>query len=536
MRQKIIEILFWIFIVIYVSILLIKPEFAVTDDHVFLSTIQVGKPLFFISTKNGRFEPLNTQEYYLLSHIFSPTPALYWTLNAVQLIIFNLINFNILKRISDNKIFIYITLFFLLVLPGFASAWSRFLVGEKGAVFCLAVFIYCYLIFIEKPSKKGSIVIGLVGLIFANFALYYKETIFIALGVFSCVHLIFSWKQLNWKVKFLDVLLLISSFTFALVYFFNIYSKITTSYTESHAVFSQNLNSFAAYSHSDPFLIFCVLPFSVWRAFAVLIKKQSVYPVYDALLVAAVIYIAVFFKLHIHAPYYLIPAYIFAIPALFFFVSQSQQLLISWKRWCVFFVVGFLITTSVPEGINDLILWKYDTVNYNQAVDFLVHDISSSRNTQGRVSIFLPDINRGTGLERYISVGRFLQYKGLATKDFDLKSNLPVDDDSLFSAVAKDAASPYSVFQSDDIAQISKGDYLVVGFFNYHNYQDVSKIRNRYLNNDYELAFRTQSKFFIDIPTWFHAVRNVVRVYILKKSYLDSLPSESVDYYVFKRK
>ncbi|MBO3457601.1 hypothetical protein G7B40_009060 [Aetokthonos hydrillicola Thurmond2011] len=519
-----VKLLFCISLVAYACFLIINPQFWIIDDHVFLNTIQIGKSFIFVNNENGRFEPLNTQEYYLLSKFFPPTPTLYWAFNAFQLILFTLIVYKIIKRITNNTNFTIITLFFLLLLPGFTLAWSRFIVGERGAIFCSAVFIYSYFSYLEEKNFKQSLIPGFISLIFANLALYYKEPTFLAIGTFSFFHLIFSWKTSKLKIKILDILLLISCSVFVIIYIVYVYLNTSSSYSESHKVVAHNLNFFSFYKKSDPILLFGLLPFTACRIYQVLVKKRPVEPIYDSMLLAATIYVSVFFRFHIYSQYYLLPAYIFAIPALVFFFTKVEKNLTAWRRWSVIALAGFLLTTTLPQGFNNLISHKNETINFNQMLSFIVHDITTRYPNQ-RASIFLDGVSRGTGIELYHSLAEFLEYRGLTTQQFNLKSDLPIDNHLLFSQERANPPSPYTVFQTDNVEQISTGDYLLVTPY---STKPFSPSYLASLKQNYELLFQTHSQFSIEIANLFE----VIKKYVLKKN----IASDSRDFYIFLHK
>ena len=79
---------FGVFLVFYCFVLIARANFGVVDDHSFINTIFVGKWLdFFIIPGNGRFFPLDAQEYNLVSVINNSAIAFY-SFNALELVIF----------------------------------------------------------------------------------------------------------------------------------------------------------------------------------------------------------------------------------------------------------------------------------------------------------------------------------------------------------------------------------------------------------------------------------------------------------------
>ena len=58
------------------------------DDHQFIRTIFQGKSFgIYISPELGRFLPLTSQEYVLAAKIFEPSPSLFFSINAIKVIV-----------------------------------------------------------------------------------------------------------------------------------------------------------------------------------------------------------------------------------------------------------------------------------------------------------------------------------------------------------------------------------------------------------------------------------------------------------------
>lgn len=405
------------------------------------------------------------------------------------------------------------------------------------------LFLYFYLTYLKRYQYyrdiKSLTVIVVITLL-ANIAIYYKEPVFLSVGVFAFIHLTLSWRRTNFRSKLLDTLLLVSSFIFVLIYYFIIYlNSSSINYAEGLAPksFIGIIRNVLIYIFSDPVLLFCFLPFTAWRAYRVLIKRRTLHPVYDAMLGAGLVYIAAIFKLSLQSSYYLLPAYIFAVPALVFFITRIQKRLMA-KRWwqiAIVMAIFFQVTSAVPLGLETLSEYKYIPINANLTMDFLVKEIKSKQPHQ-RVNLFLDGINRNSNGYQYNDFGQYLKYKGLTIQDFDLKSDLPPDNQYPWEPVTH---SPYSVFQSAKAAQIFSSDYLIITPYSYQQITDV------YLNSmelDYKLLFRTYSRW---------AIPNIGLERVIKYFLIKVLPENNtkdmirqggkifepiVDYYVFMRK
>ncbi len=541
---KVTQFVFYVFLGIYVVLLLLNPQLAPIEEARFLDTLQIGKYYpFEIHLYEARFHPLQSQEYNLVTLLLPPTPFSYYLFNALQLVVFFLIFAKILNFVTNNKSLIYLSLLLLLFSPGLITVWFRLVFPERGILFFTTLCLYLYLKILKriKDYSKAKLIIILSAIVlFANLAIYHKETVFLALGSFAFFHLVLSWKQSNFKIKLLDGLLILSSLVFILIYYFAIYlNSGTTNYAEALAPSSTfgNIKIILDYVFSDPLLILCLLPLTGWRLYQICLKKQIAYPVYDAMLMAALIYIIAFLKLKLQTQYYLLPAYIFAIPAMLFFITQFQPRLMAKKWWIAAFgtAIFIQITSALPMGLETLSDFKYIPLNANQTFDFLVDNIKSRYPNQ-RADIFLDGIYRGRKNYIYHDFGEFLKYKGLTQKNFDIKSDLPSNNEFPWE---ENPNSPYSALRSKEAAKISKGDYLVITPYSYKDPTD-SYMNN--LESEYKLLFRTRSQW---------AIPNIGLQRVIKYFLIIMLPEEKtktmfhqglklfkpvVDYYVFIRK
>ncbi len=538
------KILFYVFLGVYVVLLLLNPQFAPIEEPRFFDSLQIGKYYpFEIHFEDARFNPLQSQEYNLVAMVLPATPFSYYIFNALQLLVFFLIFSRVLRWSTKNTKLIYLTLLLFLLSPGLNNVWFRLVVPERGVVFFVVLFIYFYLYYLkqnqEYSNNKSTLMIIWINLL-ANLAIYYKEPVFLAIGVFTLLHLIISWKKSSFKVKILDILLLIGCLIFILVYFFVIYlNSGANNYAEVVASSSSIgvIRNILAYVFIDPILLFCLVPLAGWRFYRVLIKKRTPHPVYDAMLGAAIVYMAAIFKLNLQSSYYLLPVYIFAIPALLLFMTETDEKLMARRWWQVALGIAIFlqVTSAVPLGLETLSEYKYIPINANLTMDFLVKDIKS-KHPDRRINIFLDAIDRNSNGYHYSDFGQYLKYKGLTIQEFDLKSDLPSDNQSEWNP---DPNSPYSVFQSEAVAKLSRGDYLIITPYSYKEVTD-SYLKN--MERDYKLLFRTHSRWAIPNIGLERAIK-----YLLSKT----LPEETrekmfrqggklfkpiVDYYVFVRK
>lgn len=205
---------------------------------------------------------------------------------------------------------------------------------------------------------------------------------------------------------------------------------------------------------------------------------------------AALMYVTAFLILNIYGPYYLLPAYIFAIPPLIYFLYKEKQKIILGKPILIFASALFILNT-LPAGLHYLTYNKYLPVNFNKTLGFLIKDIQE-REPNKKVDIFLDGVDLANGRGTFFIFGEFLLYKGLAANRFDLKANTPTTNPA---PVLSKISLPFTVFTSDSLSEIKSGDYLVIT--PQITRKNITKEYLASLERNYSLIFRTESKFFV---------------------------------------
>ncbi|UFP93425.1 hypothetical protein [Gloeobacter morelensis] len=464
MRAWVIRGAFALLLVVHVGVLLADPQFGPNDDYYLLDTVQRGKWLPFTTFMGGgRFYPLNGWEYNLVAQILPPTPGFYYLFNAVELVLFALVFYLLLRRVNGSRALCFALVALAITTYGFFQAWFRLLVPERGEIFWFAVFLLAYLHFLDRPRW----LVGVVALVAANLALYHKEPGFLMLGGFGLGHLLLGWKASPVRVRVLDGLLVLSAAIYGTVYF-ALAGRGGANYAEIRG--AQSLDqTFGYFLTWEPLLPLCLIPAVLLRAYQLLAAKRPLHPLYDPLLGAALVYVAVFFYLGITAQYYLLPTYVFALPAWLFYLDELRRIKASpllpvgvamGVGAAVYFAFADpanRFASIFPNSLAQINRLRYVPINYNLALDYLVQDIR--RHPNRRANIYL-NTNRNSGFEAYLSFARFLKSRGLSERQFDLRSDAPAD--SRYNLSVVDPYSPYSVFRSPQATALTSGDYLVL--------------------------------------------------------------------------
>lgn len=513
------KIAFAIFVAGYALLIVIKPNLGPENDFMFLRTLQAGKPLFeykpnflyYNLIKDGRFMPLGTIEYNLVG-FFSKSPSPFWYnfIRAVQYILFAVLFVKILSKFTSNKFLIYITPVFLSLTPGIILPWlSNLDFNERSLMLYFTIFLFFYLQYLEKPKLYYLI----FGVISANLALYSKENAFLALGAFAFFHLLFSRKD-N-KAKIFDGVVLLSSISYALIYFFYVFLPYkglliwnSTNVTPPFTTFIKGI--FNSVFFIDPIMMLIVLPLIGWRLYRILIKREGPEVIYDSLLFAVPMFLIPLFVMNLFFDFhYFIPMYIFAILPLFYFIPKIWNGKLIWK--ILAFTIGFLIFFNIlPLSLYYLTYSKYLPINFNKTLDFMVNEVKSK--SPKRPSIFLDGMDRCGAKMTYFIYSEFLLYKGLTAEQFDLKAGREETPDCFSLPDTKISADKFTVFHKGSLPKISKGDYLIVLPISEDDTKNSSN--DVYLNGlskDYDLIFKTESPLAFPMLN----LKEIIRYFLL---------------------
>ena len=550
-------IIFLILVAVYALVIVLGSDLGPTDEYAFLHTLQSGKvfPFYgqdstYLDTyKIGRFVPLGGQEFNLVA-LFTNKPWAYFTLNSFEFILFAILLLKILQQFSANQLLNYFSVLLLFFIPGVTITYYKLMYVEKNVVFLMAVFFASYLSFLKEKRAISFILV----LCSANIAMYYKETVFSAIAVFAAAHLYLSWKKSNLNTKVLDALLVASSAIYVILYFTLVFphrGEITynLSIYDPVLVFVKNLINYSLFSDPIPILVF---PLFIMRLYQIFVEKREAHLFLDSSIAAGATYVTAYLFLNMYTPYYLLPAYLCVLPPLLYFYGNKYLSGVFWKI-CLIIVGLVLITNTIPSGVHYLTFNKYQPINFNKTINYLISDINR-RNEDRRIGIFMDGVDSGTGQSVYMILGEFLKYEGLSILKFDLKSNKEAVDKRAFeikqSPFDKESdldklgippgypRHPFTVLQKVGPQTIARGDYLIVSP---DSVKDVSGSYLESLKNDYLLVYKTESLFAMPSINLKMIVKYIASE-MPSSSYNDSsmIVSKNLmnwpDYYIFVKK
>ncbi|HNT61484.1 MAG: hypothetical protein DPW12_09680 [Rhodocyclaceae bacterium] len=447
--------------------ILVHADFGPTDDHDILNSIFQGRLLpLFVFPEMGRFCPMCFQELNLIS-VFTDSPVGYFLFQAASLAVF-IFSFSwLLRTVSINYWHWLAPLSLILLAPGFVTIWLRIELCERNLVVLLALFLQSFLMF-----EKGRRYMLLPALLAAILAMYYKEPVFLLVGVFSTTYWLLQLKNGHRSWNWLSFLLIVSALIYIFIYYHFAFSQRAYLYgqqefsTELLAVLAKTIGNFVL---NDPLIVFIALPLTGWRIYRVFRGRSAAEPLFDAMLIAATAYAVLFLLLNIFSVYYWTPVYIFAVPAAIYFFGRDVEFVgIYWKVAAYSVALLYLISV-LPTGIHLISYYKYVPINYNATVNFIANDIKQKRYATAP-AIYIQGMAPDSASIYYDNLNVFLQARaGLKADQFVMHSeaqpatrrHMQVDGSAMKLGDPGYQAF-YSVTRFPETIAPKTGDYLVV--------------------------------------------------------------------------
>jgi hypothetical protein len=465
---------------LYSAFILYGPDFGIIDDMRMLVSYVSGKPLpLFITPNDGRFAFLEGQEY-ILAALVSPTALCFFLFNALQIILagFLLVAIGKLALVNKKSTLTYVFSALVMLTPGFMVAWLRLFVSERSEFLLISLF----LVFFLKLNRTQNGWYALPCLAAAGTALCYKETAFILVGSFGFFHLCLNLKG-TLKSRLLDISLIVLPAIYLFTYYVLVYRfRGEHLYSESSVGIVQALtHTLGSNVLHDPWIILCLVILIVTRAQQFTCQK-NVEPVFDSMLLSSLCFYVAYLALRMSNIYYLLPLYVF-VPYVGCKVLSTDSLRRPFRPAVLVLLIGMFISQEL-SGMREVLTWKFAPANF-QAV---LKAISVQHpGPDGKLNIFLCGSNRGSGIELYSNLAKYLTYVGLKPYQFDIKSDAPIDDLHPYTNTLKVTPKcPYSYCKATEIDRPSQGDYVLLT-----PYDSVYE-RSAYKDPiHYQLIFRT---------------------------------------------
>jgi hypothetical protein len=426
------------------------------DDHQFIRTIFQGKSFgTYISPELGRFLPLTSQEYVLAARIFEPSPHLFFVISAMKALVCGVLLLRCLILTGASNWTIAILWGVGIFSIGFANAAFRLQVAEINLLVLVLLFLWITLVSAtatQPLSKKQNIVVA-SGVAAIAVGFLYKELFFIFALAFGGAELLRCYRQEQSVPRQIWALLILGA---CYIGFYGLWRFFYT--TGSYASFHSNATSdiILFFIDNDPFIIFVVLPLTAYRM-SFIVRDANEHSVYDSFLLAAMAYTAAYLLLRIYSPYYLLPAYAFAICGVSGILASQSAIKI--KAFVLFLSALFGLNT-LPTAVSDMHALKSIANNHYRFVQSLAEWLllNPMPNSERR-NLILAGVSRGNGVEILVSLDTFLVSLGVPESSFSLKATEP---DNAPNITAFYREQQPSIFRGDDIESTAKTDDLVI--------------------------------------------------------------------------
>lgn len=400
---------FLAYLCLYIYLILYQEDFAYDDNHQFTHLSLQGRNIDLpIWLDNGRFFPLGHQEFNLLRFL-SKSPTGYHAFALLQLLIVLAGLFIILSNLPVWFRLLVMTL--VMSTTSFVMSFFGLIYPERNVIFWLTILLVCFQYFLKT---RAHFYFG-GALIAAQFALYYKEPVFLLIGGFAGSRLLLHSllerslprRRRSWQfgqTHLLDVGLLILVGFFFLLYTITILPSMNFGYatTRSIGTFSVLVN----YLKFDLWLSVFLL--ALLTRFLYLIFARKLPDLFwDSLAVGAFFYFLAYIKLQMFSGYYMAPVDFVAILYL-------GQLIYPWfhDKKIVLYTIATLIICLIA-GQNAVyssfhIIERKNLIQSKVQLTRFLKDYAEQSNTH-HVTLFFPYTNSDF---RLMLLSTFLEYKG----------------------------------------------------------------------------------------------------------------------------
>ena len=447
------------FLVCYIAMILMWEDFAYYDHSFFTrGTLKGYNIALEIWPGDGRFCPLNFQEFNLIRH-FTETISGYHVLPIAELLIF----VNILLILSDELSIAARAALAILVLltPSILVSFGGLIYPERNELLFLACIVLC----VKRFEQTQSTAWAVAAAVCAQFMLYYKETGFLLLLGFSAGKLILRcrngpphgrwdfdriWdKEGRLDLAFVGLVLL-----FLLYYFGVMGLHPNLGYA---AKVRQPFLEVLLFYLSHDWLAWLLVAVVLGRIYLILRDRTAPLPLWDGLAFGGVVCFLAYLYLKIFTFHYLAPVDLIAVLYVGRFTILSLEEMCSWCRVAVL-IVGF---TIVSQDVFFSIASTFERKNVIQANAAIAHVVEGRYRSRSEtpLRLFFPFARPYVITE----FAYFLSYHGIPVEGVEGKGAGPNDVVLSSRAFAEDGPCVgYSSIRCHAASGPAPGDIVIV--------------------------------------------------------------------------
>lgn len=352
-------LVFAAYLVCLVFFIIYKAQWTYGDDHQFLVSTAIGEPIpSWIGTQPaiGRFWPLGQVDYDLLLWV----PAAYkciahFILSAFSFVALTLLIFGgVMATLKEYSLPVRVWVAALTSMMLGASVYWVFiyLVFAERIMTVLIAATFVFFLMLRRTDKWGY---AMGGLVCAAYVIFCKEIMFGAMAVLAGFMLIMDRKATTTQ-KITWYSLLAISGVYIGIYLSCIYPQIQHVYNDERPKFE-----------FFPIVWYMMIRLKMWyaailvallRCYSIIIKKDREHLLYDAFLLAGLVYLSAMVVLRFPDDYYYYPALTFvAVPTAYFLVYYGKE----WISIAILAVLCGFACYALPNRIRTQIYHRITT-------------------------------------------------------------------------------------------------------------------------------------------------------------------------------
>lgn len=516
----------------------------------------------------GRYFPLGHLDIILIANILQDLNALNYTSLAHAIYAMNIIEFAIvvcaffytIARISTCTWYAFIALFVTLFSTPFVTSFIGLCFPERLQSVCITLFLLFSTLFFYYKGRPNSSTLAWVylvlGVLFGNLALYYKEPTLAIIGASGGFYLLFSYLNYLRGVGRVGESGFVASLSTSELADQSKVAQSNSHSTKTYAAFGLDIKSiiFAsllalgalAFLVQYYFIIFVITPrggqvindylvgvihyllndpipsgilglLLLSRAYMLIVKKDAFHPFSDALIIGGFVYLLGLVALHVHSGYHAMPLYYVAL-----FALGAEAGLLKARLFKALLAIIFVVyaISSLPLSLFRLSEFVgFSRVSHNSFV-FLKGYIekNASRYKDHRITLYLegrPRSNNVNDINTFPHQALNEQY-GLSSELFDMNSMYA--NGSTVHGI-KDKNSPFSIFNTTEIGVPKSGDLIILTPF---SLKYESKATLAAMEKRYRLIYHEN---YLYIPNL--GIKALLKLAYVKKNHLEGTFSPS---------
>lgn len=356
------------------------------DDYLFMQSFMNGSrsPLVL---EAGRFYPLGFAEFNLLK--LFPSARSIFAYELITGLVLILTMFTLSRLFSQTAAaagkknrFNWQALAFIIFLgltPAFVQIFLNIVYPEKMVILLLSVF----LLFAVRAFNGNRWSDYSLAAAAAVLATYTKEPVFGAITIIAATLLVFGWRQLSQNQRRFAFFLVLNGIVFLGLYYFIAFKDQTSFYNQGKNFAPRLSLLFMMLERNRLFYLFAAV--ALWRLYQTLRhRQQPVALLFDGFLYASLGWLAAYAVLKLQDNYYLTPAYILGLPALYYYLCLPQT-----NRWLKLVVWSALIIISAVTKPTPWFL-IYHTHKIREQHRTLLNDFTGAKSAGAKIYWYSP--------------------------------------------------------------------------------------------------------------------------------------------------